>query len=80
MYYRICEYCGAYLDPGESCDCSGYDVKRFWNSSGKTKRPRNKKIPLTVCRPKAGKSDVVLSHVKHGLCDYYTLNHNVLQW
>ena len=21
MYYRKCEYCGAYLDPGERCDC-----------------------------------------------------------
>lgn len=21
MIFRICEYCGAYLDPGESCDC-----------------------------------------------------------
>ena len=20
-YYRICPLCGAYLDPGESCDC-----------------------------------------------------------
>lgn len=21
MGYRICEYCGAALDPGERCDC-----------------------------------------------------------
>lgn len=21
MYYRICEYCGAALDPNEQCDC-----------------------------------------------------------
>ena len=21
MYFRICEHCGAYLDPGESFDC-----------------------------------------------------------
>ena len=21
MYYRICNNCGAYLDPGERCDC-----------------------------------------------------------
>lgn len=21
MYYRICDKCGAYLDPGERCDC-----------------------------------------------------------
>ena len=23
LYYVICPYCGAALDPGESCDCSG---------------------------------------------------------
>ena len=22
-YYRVCEYCGAHLDPGEKCDCGG---------------------------------------------------------
>lgn len=21
MYFRNCEYCGSYLDPGEKCDC-----------------------------------------------------------
>ena len=21
MYYRECQLCGAYLDPGERCDC-----------------------------------------------------------
>ena len=21
MYYRICEYCGAHLDPQEICEC-----------------------------------------------------------
>lgn len=21
MYYKICEECGAVLDPGEKCDC-----------------------------------------------------------
>lgn len=21
MYFRVCECCGAYLDPNESCDC-----------------------------------------------------------
>ena len=21
MLFKICEYCGAHLDPGESCDC-----------------------------------------------------------
>ena len=22
-YYYICPYCGAFLDPGEKCDCKG---------------------------------------------------------
>lgn len=22
-YYKICPFCGAHLDPGELCDCSG---------------------------------------------------------
>lgn len=26
MYYSICSECGAYLDPGEKCDC--YEEKR----------------------------------------------------
>lgn len=21
MYYKICQNCGAHLDPGEKCDC-----------------------------------------------------------
>ena len=21
IYYRVCEYCGSNLDPGERCDC-----------------------------------------------------------
>ena len=28
-YYRICPFCGAHLDPGESCsDCEEYREKR----------------------------------------------------
>lgn len=23
MYYKICPYCQAHLDPGERCDCRG---------------------------------------------------------
>lgn len=22
-YYRTCSHCGAHLDPGETCDCTG---------------------------------------------------------
>lgn len=29
MYYRICEYCGAALDPGEKCDCIVDMAARF---------------------------------------------------
>ena len=25
-YYRVCENCGAYLDPGEHCDCENEKV------------------------------------------------------
>lgn len=21
MYYKVCDYCGAWLDSGETCDC-----------------------------------------------------------
>lgn len=24
-YYKVCEYCGAHLDPGEKCDCGKED-------------------------------------------------------
>ena len=24
MYFNRCELCGAYLDPGERCDCRAY--------------------------------------------------------
>ena len=24
-YYKTCPFCGAHLDPGEPCDCSGAD-------------------------------------------------------
>ena len=27
-YYRICEVCGASLDPGERCDCSKEQQKK----------------------------------------------------
>ncbi len=28
MYFRICEHCGAYLDPGETCDCAERSRKK----------------------------------------------------
>lgn len=28
MYFRICEHCGAYLDPGETCDCAEWSRKK----------------------------------------------------
>ena len=27
-YYKTCPRCGAYLDPGEQCDCSEAKAKR----------------------------------------------------
>ena len=29
MYYNVCEYCGAALDPGEQCDCITDIAERF---------------------------------------------------
>lgn len=26
-YFKVCEWCGAHLDPGEKCDCRGDDRK-----------------------------------------------------
>ena len=28
-YYKVCEYCGAHLDPGEKCDCGGEEMRPF---------------------------------------------------
>ncbi len=28
MYYNVCEYCGANLDPGERCDCQDRKKKQ----------------------------------------------------
>lgn len=28
-YYRICEKCGARLDPGEPCSCEDEDMKEY---------------------------------------------------
>ena len=25
-YYKTCPHCGASLDPGETCDCDGYEL------------------------------------------------------
>lgn len=54
MYYYVCEICGAYLDPGETCDCCTPGAQRIKRKAGTTARQK-KKNPLTVCRPKAGK-------------------------
>jgi len=96
MYYRVCELCGACLDPGEKCDCKS-DREQFYRKSGHEARhyaefmlqfsqPEaaskqrskcqaradttraaaaaavlHKKIPLPVCRPKAGKQKIALA-------------------
>lgn len=32
-YYRTCPYCGAHLDPCETCDCQ-HDTKEDCNNDG----------------------------------------------
>lgn len=37
MYYKICQNCGAHLDPGEKCDCEKEAAANAANiDSGKT--------------------------------------------
>ncbi len=31
MYYTTCPLCGANLDPGEHCDCTGEDTQQEVN-------------------------------------------------
>lgn len=26
LYFKVCPYCRAHLDPGERCSCDGHDV------------------------------------------------------
>ncbi len=40
MYYKECPFCGANLDPGESCDCQEERSKTFGKS---IYRNRNRK-------------------------------------
>ena len=48
MYNRTCPYCGAYLDPGEVCDCQKDDPKKkpsyISEGSKTTTYSRDKKI------------------------------------
>lgn len=37
MYFKRCERCGAYLDPGEPCDC-GAGQEEDKDSSGNAKK------------------------------------------
>lgn len=39
MYYRICPYCDAHLDPGEHCDCQ---VKKIEAAPLQRERPQAK--------------------------------------
>lgn len=37
MIFKTCEYCGAHLDPGETCDCRVEDLpveKRGYQTGG----------------------------------------------
>ncbi len=33
-YYRTCPYCGAHLDPGETCDCKEKTAVSAANTDG----------------------------------------------
>ena len=40
MYYRICERCGAHLDPGETCDCQWIDEPEMEMCQSRCRRTR----------------------------------------
>lgn len=33
-YFRLCEYCGAALDPGEKCDCRSRENRNYTTIEG----------------------------------------------
>lgn len=41
-YYKICPYCGAYLDPGERCDCG--DILKGSDDFGKCSKGSQERI------------------------------------
>ena len=45
-YFKVCELCGAHLDPGEKCDCRGADRKErkpsFFPAGADRREHRNK--------------------------------------
>lgn len=38
-YFRICPYCGDYLDPGERCDCRSQQESQASGSQNKNAAP-----------------------------------------
>ncbi len=42
MYKNRCQSCGAYLDPGEQCDCMN-DIRRGTRRDGKTETTDKRK-------------------------------------
>lgn len=42
-YFHICSACGAYLDPGEICDCREKEIRKADPLQGETRR--NHMIP-----------------------------------
>lgn len=45
MLYKECPYCGAHLDPGERCDCSGTNEQ-----GGVEYRVRHPPVPASAYR------------------------------
>lgn len=56
MYYRICENCGAVLDPGERCDCENEILERERLFMKKINQmQREYEFRKTYCREKCEK-------------------------
>lgn len=44
MYFRTCPYCGAHLDPGETCDCQ--EKEKAAHSGANTEDGTDKNIHI----------------------------------
>lgn len=51
MIYRVCPQCGAYLDPGERCDCENRDKEKAPGGMAvPAERKHNTSIDILACR------------------------------
>lgn len=56
-YYKRCEYCGAYLDVGEKCDCGKKDIKKAPDDEGTSPRESVGKTNDRMC-------DLIIARLK----------------